>query len=608
MKTRQPKLTSGIPERGYPDVLASIKQTQDFREFRRMDALGDAIPLDLQWRRVTLAGVLIKLAVQRLMQSCPDNIHDGFREAYADDYPVPLFLFDQNSVLPRETAFDATVYYCVEMLLYQHLEKLRPLDTSQIEAKRAMDGDKPLNLTSIYINTQVFLRKAAIGEMLAKEIPGMALCRCAYKALIALHAKNPFDHSGGSAERSILITELAFYVIGLDRLFQETYYDRIVTDQHNAICFEVIDRFRRDLTDCAAPDPWNAQWSGHIATTARGVVEYFDNWGLGNSNEEDAPPDVTSDGGGRGGCIDLSGVFGARQMNGRAFGRTAMICGREVDIEYEQPLSAPESWERTTGAITSHIEAIDCQLARILSERTESDIRQCQETGDVYWPDFYRREGDIRIFEDNYRRPSSQSAFYVVLLQDCSCSINPEKRALLTPLLCLLVNVVLNRPENFIHLAAYQQHSSGNKRVTLRRCIDMPTGQILDPSPAIHLAQSGVNYDAFALAEVVQTHCQDYLGPDPVRNETVLAMVVGDFWPVSQTGQDTARETREVYQHLRASYPNLVLCGIGVNPQYSGESLYDHFVSLKAQDPLSAFSDQFTRMIDNIVTMREKQS
>lgn len=607
MKKEQPRLTSGKRVRDYSDVLEFIKQTQDFREFRRLNVFGDAIPLDLQWRRVTLASVLVKLAVQRILQSCSTKIHGRLYEACCDDYPVPLLLFDQDRVFPLETAFDATVYYCIEMLLYQHLEQSQPLDSSQIEAKKARDGDKPLNVTAIYINTQVFLRKAVIGEILVQEIPEMELCRYAYKAMMALHAKNPFDHSSGLAERSILITELALYVIGLGRLFQETYFDRIVTDRHNANCFEAINRFRHDVTDCAAPDPWNPKWSGHIATTARRVVDYFDKWGLGKSNEEDVHPDVTSNGGGPGSCIELNGVFGARQMNGRAFGRKALICGHEVDIEYEQPLAAPESWESTTGAVAGYIDVIDRQLARILSERTESVIRQCQETGDVYWPDFYRREGDIRIFEDNYKRPSSHSAFYVVLLQDCSCSINAEKRALLTPLLCLLVNVMMNSPETFIHLASYQQHSSGNKRVTLRRCIDMSPGQIVDPSPAIHLAQSGINYDAFALAEVIQTHCQDYLGPDPVRNETVLAMVVGDFWPVSQTGQDSARETKEVYQHLRASYPNLVLCGIGVNPQYSGESLYDHFVALNAQDPLSAFTDQFTRMIDDIVTMREKQ-
>lgn len=582
--------------------LAEIRASEPFGRLRALDR-GARSPAEL-FRHLAAAALPVKLAVDAVRASPWAGRLLGPRHRHGD-FHVPLLFLAQNPGVPPAARFHATVYLVVELLCYQSLAAAFPPATQPVASRRSRDErGNPLDLTAIARAIEVLLRKTALGACLAKLDPVLGELGGDYAELLLLGVKHPFDHCGpgGGADASILIPELAQFALAFGPLFRVVHFDPLCTDPHYRDALAFLD----DTRARAARAPLHSGSPGglrdaveHLADLASRATLFLDDWGLGLSREADAAARVDRNPRSplSAGALSLPAVAGAASLDQLAasYRTPRSIAGHPVVVEYQPALSRNADYERHRRRVAPHVGRLSAELSRLYGEREVLVRDECETSGEVSPTEYYRAEADLRIFADLRPRHEPEVRFYVMVLVDNSCSIHDAKRARMAEILTLLAETLLAHPDKFVHLAAYAQHSTGGRVVTLRRLVDGPTDRLRDPSPLLHLTSSGLNYDAFAAHEVVTSHARGFGAARP------LLLVCGDVWPVSQTGQGVAAETRQVFGELRRRCPRLLTFCLGVDGRLPPQDLYDYFVNVVTQDPFEGFLREFGRLIERVL-------
>jgi hypothetical protein len=582
--------------------LEASKNTKELQVYEDDHEMTDAQESLLRFMGMAVG---IKLAVERFLE-LPEAGRLFLPKTLESDYHVPGIFFLPHTGAPPAIRFDSTLYYVLEMLSYQDLEEMHTLSTEKILSRWATDdkGD-PVDLTSICQETEVLLRKAVLSENLIRLDPALRDLRETYRDYLLFLSNNPFDHCGacGDTSPTVLIRDLVRFTLVFGELFLVVHYDPIFKDPHFYRAFSHLMKIHRevagietDLRDSRSLIKMLAL----IETRARQVTRWLDDWGLALSHEPDvmiSGDQVATETDGFS-HLELQTIVEARNLNQlpQSFSKISMINGSPVVIEYQASLCMGKDYHRLTTEVAPHVTTLRDELTRIYSMCERTVIEECETTGEINPVDYYRAEADVRIFDNTLTRSEPDESFQLLVLVDNSCSINDNKKGMMARILTLVVNTAMDHADKFVHFAAYAQHSTGSRRVTLRRLIDSPTCRLTNPASILHLVSSGVNYDAYAAHELVTTHVRpESTDPRP------LLLIVGDAWPVSQTGEDVIRETRSVLGNLKRTYPRLITMCLAVDGRYPPEDLYDYYVSLASKDMFQHFMAEFSKMIARVV-------
>lgn len=580
-----------------------IKKSTDFMSI--INNFENAKTIGSMFNAYNQLAAWIKIAFDSFKQSIEtkslfsDKYFDGF------DFQVPMVFLINNTISSVESKINSTMHFVAVMNCYESLEEISPLqEVEKITSSYATDSNgNPIDITNIFKTVNVILRKIAIESSLKCYDPDFKPLIDDYLINLAMISNNPFDHSGNDIE-TILIKDMVKFSLGLGELFPQIFYDQIYENDHNSEAFYqlnlksepvrkmIIDILNyRKLKLCLAK----------IDRIALDITLYLDQWGLGVSEEADTSPNIEYGGPLMPGpnLVNIGSIFDVTKLSDINVGfhkTSSEINGESFIVEYKPSLNQPKNYESKSKAVAPYVSKLTKEITRIYSSNEKEYHEDFQISGDISPTDYYRVKGDVRIFTDTFTMVNPESIFYCMILIDNSCSINDNKKKIMGSILTLFVNTLISHPDKFVHLAAYAQHSSGNRVVTLRRLIDSPVSSISDPSSILHLTSSGVNYDPYAAHEIVTSHSQ-YFG----RISRPLLIVIGDTWPVSQTGKDVKEETRTIFNILKTKYPSLITMNMTVDPNYDPSELYDFFVSISSGDALDKFVKGFSSMIENFV-------
>jgi hypothetical protein len=282
-------------------------------------------------------------------------------------------------------------------------------------------------------------------------------------------------------------------------------------------------------------------------------------------------------------------------VSGNTFTRT--VIGQQVTYEILPALAMDTEYQLISESVRVHLFDLIENLKKIKSKQSDSRLIEFQDYGTEIDPiNYYRREADMLIFKNQENYLAERTKINLYILRDCSCSIGEEKRKFINKISVLLMESLIAEPYLFHNIVAYSQHSTGNKKVTMHKMLLGDVRSISTPSTILQDKSSGVNYDAFALYQLITEHVPKV----PALTEE-LVVLIGDQWPVSH-GKEVKRENHDILSELKHNYPHLIICYIAVNEQYPPADLfYDYFISLKGNDSFQHFIFKFSKMIDNIL-------
>lgn len=552
----------------------------------------------------------VKTCIQELFSGKNSKKRSFLSRGSEVDYNVPVTFLASELPGSAESKLKATMYLVLQTLCYQSLQELSPMDnTTKVFSVNAKDKDgSALDITGIYTTLQILLRKRVIDANLLRFEEGLAQSHADFLYHLLCKSMIPFDHAGFMTDRSILIDELAQHCIGFSYLFPQMHFKNAYDDNHVRAAFnelnsraEQLEDIQFDLTGLRVQ-----QQMTRISETAHMLTRYLDHWGLSLSKEPDHNTNgsrvaVTEAGGGRRtiNCGDLIMATNINQLRG-GIPHARFINGQRIIIEYLPAFQLDSLYAARSHAVAPFVEQLQQELANICAKLEVTISEDCEQNGDICALDKYRDQADMRIFTNIYQQIDPRSKFYLMLLVDNSCSININKQRIMADILCLLVNLIMERPEMFTHVAAYSQHSTGNRNVTMRQLLDAPASEIADPSSIVHLTSSGVNYDAYAAAELVASHREDFGEARP------LLILIGDSWPVSHSGEDVKNESRNIYRTIKEENPRLITFYFSVDQCHEPTDFYDYVVKMNTTfSGLSDFIEGFTRMVEKVLLRGE---
>ena len=166
-------------------------------------------------------------------------------------------------------------------------------------------------------------------------------------------------------------------------------------------------------------------------------------------------------------------------------------------------------------------------------------------------------------------------------------------------IIALLVLVIKEHPDIFQTIHAYAQKGTA-KTVSLTPLVEGNTRQIKKFGSLLYFNCKTVNYDPFALNEILQRNNAVFNSKSD--NAIPLIFVIGDAWPVSME-KDSKREGTDIMRNLRELYPRMVIINIASNPCFNPDELgYDYYITIKSDSfSIASFKKDFEQVILKVV-------
>ena len=303
-------------------------------------------------------------------------------------------------------------------------------------------------------------------------------------------------------------------------------------------------------------------------------------------------------------------VLGRKLMNNRFF--AFLEDSDEEVVEYYQseanniqfmvqilkPRHLPNRFDAMKKELANETRAVSNAIFKLKTQK-EQHRKFINYSGILNAQRIYRKNlEDTRFFRVNERADRWSNCFNVGMLIDNSCSI-PSKVPSLQKIIALLVLVIKEHPDIFQTIHAYAQKGTA-KTVSLTPLVEGNTRQIKKFGSLLYFNCKTVNYDPFALNEILQRNNAVFNSKSD--NAIPLIFVIGDAWPVSME-KDSKREGTDIMRNLRELYPRMVIINIASNPCFNPDELgYDYYITIKSDSfSIASFKKDFEQVILKVV-------
>ena len=516
---------------------------------------------------------------------------------------VPLSFIDRDEdILSSRDAFDCSLYFLIETALQDSYERLVQPDKPNIMSKFSMMVLENGTKKSIDLSYQYPLIYSCFVRLLLANKLNMAggVLKEIRKTFIrGLHLGDEYYFSHYDTEFDVTISPERFIQIysrygdlALLKFFNPIKYSPLYKAQ-----WKLLEKKTKELyADRASVLRKNRL----IDRMTREIIAFGDRSNLHVGHPGKVNLGLDSPILPRGRKLDdlaMLDVFRLDQIMNEGYRQTFVINGQGVEVELKPALHQISAMEYDLiKQETQHIvKPISKKLLEFNNQSNgKKTISHFEKTGGMDIENWYRRDFDGLVFQQEYTTITLRTKLKLVFLIDNSISISPEKQKFIKQIGTTLIEVARAFPQNFPQIIAYAQHSSGNKKVTLHHLADVRTESLSNPSKLLHLDRSGVNYDMYAARVVVDLH------KDQLKEGKTMFILLGDSWPIGLK-EDVKVESRKIIQSIKKDFPNLILTYLATNKQYDPLLLgFDHYIEISSSDSVNEFAKYFIKMIEEI--------
>jgi len=537
---------------------------------------------------------------------------DRFRQSEVGDrlltdhyMNVPLYFplqYAEQKELSMQMRLQAMFCQSLLTLCLSSLEEVQPQDQTQIKAVNVFDGQPPVpyDLSGVYHLAQLGLRAALVQHNL-QNVANFAELLSAWQSTYYMASEHHFVYHPDTHKDLDLISDINEFLQMIFRLQRRTftlYFPEICCAPTNLMFSQkVLKQIDAMQLEYHLANPRSLQRTlAAVKEAALYLTRLIDDPLLLRIPEQTRTPSQGQ------------GILQARQPRRRpainmnlqilpqGFMTQRIIAGELRPIEYQPPLHFYDDFALREPKLLHPAQALITRLMKIMiTQKREIPLEPLQVTGEPDAEEIYKKRLDPHFFIESDEENGKAVKLYVMLLVDNSCSMNVLKREKAADTLVTFALAIKACPEIFAQITAMAQHSSGDRKITLRLLLDAAPAELADLSPLLHLTSSGVNYDAFAAYELVHHCCERFHGVVP------LLVLLGDAWPVGHS-KDVREEQKELFALLKAEFPNLIVLYLATDQRYPPQELsYDYFVSATHDTSLMTIVGKIGETIEQII-------
>jgi hypothetical protein len=279
----------------------------------------------------------------------------------------------------------------------------------------------------------------------------------------------------------------------------------------------------------------------------------------------------------------------------------------KVIVEYLSALPNKPELLAIKREIASYVNELNEQVKKLITpSNLETEISN-ENFGKLNPSKLYKlKGGDARIFDYSENKICYINKFNVFFLIDNSGSVGESKIFVIKRILCCMIEMLINFPEQFDHITAYAHEGSGGK-ITMRELLNASSSTLKrspgELSKILHLHSMSCNYDHIALWEML------YMNQKLLRQNTSTKQLVFMFGDYGSSGatQTAEKEGELIMGDLRTKYPGLIIINIAVDSP-SEKTLYDFFINVKSVDfKMRDFTTKFKEIISLIINVYSGQ-